>query len=152
MRPASAGRTDAALPTWLRLEVDLPADLQNARITRSGDLSKRAAGRRGPHSSPVGVVQDVEALAAQLEGRSAIKLEVAEHAHVEPIESRAIDHAAPLIANLEAGGRWSRECRRVEPAQSRLQCLAVAVVRIQHLVRTKAGHARSKNTQTRCII
>src|SRR5580698_2714310 len=62
-----ACRWAGAVPSGLRLEVQLASNLQNARVAGRRSLAKRAAGRSRSYRAPVGVIHHVVALTAQRE-------------------------------------------------------------------------------------
>src|SRR5277367_1162449 len=99
------------------------------------------------------MIRNVKGLATQLEVEPFVNLEVPEEPYVEMVESRPVDCTALLVANLNRGRGGGDERRTIEPIQTGVNPLTVAIIRIQHLVRAQRRGVRTvHDTQARRVV
>src|SRR6266849_4147873 len=112
-------------------EVELHAELQDARVARRGHLViQRGDEVGGSAANGVGVVESVEGLEAQLTTETLVELDVLEEREVGAPEAGATDGAGTLRGFGSLGRGWRSKGARIEPATEGIWSAGVGVANL----------------------
>src|ERR1039457_2585423 len=98
------------------LEVELRAELENARVAVRRDVAERRGSQRSTESVRIGVVPNVEGFASQLEPDTILaERDVLEEREIPALVSGSPKDAAPFVSGSLRTGPYVLEAGRVVP-------------------------------------